>query len=491
MFATLLLPDFRLQAALRWRDTPGSAAVVDEMTDLLLETNAAARALGITPGLTGPQAMARDGRIALLAPARAQEECLNHLLVDRALGLSPDVERTAPGAVTADLSHVSKSHCWQQLADGLVAQFRAENLHLQAGLAATPDLALLAARGADPTAVIYEASAFAATLPITALEPSENLRLILADWGITTVGAFLKLPKSGAIERLGAEAQAMMRRVSGRHQRPLRLERARPEYAEAFDFDYEVETSEPLLFLLRRFLTDLTARLREVHRVTRRMTLAIPLDNGACHERTFCIPAPTAEIETLFRVLHTHLETLQLPQRPTGLRLKLEDTVPSRDQLQLFESALRDPNRFGETLARLKALVGNDHVGIPVPADTHRPDTFTLREFFNVEATSGRFTQPTDQRSLPPSLRGLPLRRCRPPCFAQVTLANALPAELHSDLASGEIINRDGPFRLSGNWWDNHRWELEEWDVELADGSLYRLARSGSHWTVEGCYEGC
>ncbi len=162
------------------------------------------------------------------------------------------------------------------------------------------------------------------------------------------------------------------------------------------------------------------------------------------------------------------------------------------DQLQLFESALRDPNRFGETLARLKALVGNDHIGIPVPTDTHKPDSFALRDFF-VAAVYDRRSKKCDDPAAagpPLQLRGLPLRRCRPPCFAQVTLTNGLPAELHSDLASGEITHRDGPFRLSGNWWDDKRWELEEWDVELADGSLYRLARSGSHWTVEGCYEG-
>lgn len=487
MFTCLLLPNFRLQAALRWREVPGSAAVVDEQTDLLLEINAAAWAHGIAPGQTGPQAMARDGRILLLPPARAQEDCLNHLLVDRAMGLAPEVEHTARGAVIADLSRAAKTLCWQQLADALIAQFRADALTLQVGVASTPDLALLAARGADPSAIVYDSPAFVAPLPIAALEPSESVRQILADWGVATVGELLRLPRSGVVERLGAEADSLLHRVSGRHKRPLRLVRLRPEYAEAFDFDYDIETSAPLLFLLRRFLNDLTARLRGAGRVARQMVLVVPLDDGSRHERTFCIPSPTADVETLYRILDTHLETLQLPQRPVGLRLRLEDTLPAKDQLQLFESALRDPNLFGETLARLKAFLGNDCVGVPIPADTHEPDQFTMGEFFSSRPGGERLQEDT-----PPYLssrRGLPLRRCRPARSARVVMQDGRPFGLASEIATGAVASCAGPYRLSGAWWDVQVWELEEWDVELEDGEVFRLARRGRCWTVEGCYE--
>jgi protein ImuB len=488
MFLCLLLPDFRLQAALRWREITGPAAVVDDRADLLLEVNAAARALGITPGQTGPQAMARNGRIHLLPRAEAQEHCLNNLLVDRAMGLSPDVEHTAPGAVIADLHRAAKTLCWQQLADTLVAQFRSDALTLQVGVASTPDLALLAARGADPVAVVYDPSAFVAPLPVSALEPSEAVQQILAAWGVGTVGELLRLPRSGVVERLGAEADDLLRRVSGRHRRPLRTIRQRPEYAEAFDFDYEVETSAPLLFLLRRFLNDLTARLREAGRVARQMVLSIPLDDGSRHERTFAIPSPTADVEVLYRILDTHLETLQLPQRPTGLRLRLEDALPAKDQLQLFESALRDPNLFGETLARLKAFLGNDAVGVPIPADTHEPDRFTVKDFFSRE--EGR--PPADSLSesdRKPALRGLPLRRCRPAPPARVVIQRGRPFGLASEIATGAVTCCAGPYRLSGTWWDPRGWEIEEWDVQLEDGAMFRLARRGRRWTVEGCYE--
>ncbi len=45
-----------------------------------------------------------------------------------------------------------------------------------------------------------------------------------------------------------------------------------------------------------------------------------------------------------------------------------------------------------------------------------------------------------------------------------------------------------GP-RSSGEWWLDSRWVSDEWDVELADGTLGRLAHDGSTWMLEGIYD--
>ncbi|MGB8467110.1 MAG: hypothetical protein WCE49_19345 [Terrimicrobiaceae bacterium] len=487
MFGCILLPNFLLQASLRWHDTRGQAAVVDEATlkGIVLEVSDGAAARGIAAGMTSAQAMARDTGIVIRPRSPAQEQCLNQILVQTALALSPDVELTRDGACVADLSRVGKGTCWQQLADQQVARLRAQGLCAVVGIAPTPDLANLAARGAGPSAVVYDTGAFASGLPLEALEPPADLLQILHGWGIHRVGEFLALPKRETIERLGPEAEALRRRVSGRNKRLLRLVRATPEYAEAFDFDGEIETVEPLLFLLRRFLDGLCERLRAVYRVAQRLTLFLPLEDGSSHERAFCIPVPTAEVESLFRILHTHLEDLQLAKRPTGVRLNIHATLPAKDQLQLFESALRDPNRFGETLAKLKAFLGNDSVGVPARSNTHRPDSYGLADCFAAETE-------TQKKSACPSEppRGLSLRRYRPALPGAVRMKNGRPASVESSAACGTIRECAGPYRLSGHWWDSERWQQEEWDVALDKGGLYRLSRRETLWKIEGCYEG-
>ncbi len=46
-----------------------------------------------------------------------------------------------------------------------------------------------------------------------------------------------------------------------------------------------------------------------------------------------------------------------------------------------------------------------------------------------------------------------------------------------------------GPWRSSGNWWDNNGWSRNEWDVETDDGALYRLFEENNGWYVDGIYD--
>ena len=83
----------------------------------------------------------------------------------------------------------------------------------------------------------------------------------------------------------------------------------------------------------------------------------------------------------------------------------------------------------------------------------------------------------------------LALRRVRPPRPAQVTLTAGRPVHLRSDRLAGSIVAGAGPWRSSGEWWTEQPWIHDEWDVELGDGTLCRLAHDGSAWWLEGIYD--
>jgi hypothetical protein len=73
---------------------------------------------------------------------------------------------------------------------------------------------------------------------------------------------------------------------------------------------------------------------------------------------------------------------------------------------------------------------------------------------------------------------GLQLRRFRPPLVARVEFRERLPVLIRSGVCNGRIVDRRGPFLLSGNWWDDGRWWREEWDVQMPDGKMYRVFRA-------------
>src|SRR5207237_437196 len=84
-------------------------------------------------------------------------------------------------------------------------------------------------------------------------------------------------------------------------------------------------------------------------------------------------PAPTRNLETLFRMLHTHLENLKTDAPIVAVQLRAKACPAENHQFRLFETALRNPNHFYETVARITALLGPDRVGTPVLEPTQRP----------------------------------------------------------------------------------------------------------------------
>ena len=95
------------------------------------------------------------------------------------------------------------------------------------------------------------------------------------------------------------------------------------------EFEYEVQTLEPLLFVLRRFIEQLAVRLETIYRVPAALSLTLLFDDGQEYRRVFRIPAPTGNVETLFRVLHTNLENFTAPSSVKSLHLA---ATPTRAQ---------------------------------------------------------------------------------------------------------------------------------------------------------------
>lgn len=53
----------------------------------------------------------------------------------------------------------------------------------------------------------------------------------------------------------------------------------------------------------------------------------------------------------------------------------------------------------------------------------------------------------------------------------------------------GRIIQKTGPWHLSGHWWDHQRWLRTEWDIETEDQHLYRIFQRNGETFVEALYD--
>lgn len=314
---------------------------------------------------------------------------------------------------------------------------------------------------------------------------------ILHKWGIHTLGQFASLDKDDLNARLGPEAVRLWERANGQATRLLKLIQPPESFAESFEFEHEVETVEPLLFMLRRFLQQLSLRLNAIYLVAKELTLRITFADKKYYERSFKIPQPTNDVDLLFRMLHTHLESFKSEQPIIAVSLEAQPIKPAQQQFGLFETALRDPNQLYETLARLTALLGTDRVGTPVLEETYRPDAFRMQPFSwqlgGTTSVSSHYSSDATER-IPPISKPA-LRRFRPSASASVFVAENKPAHIRSARIEGEIFSHKGPYATSGNWWDEAAWSRIEWDVQLGNGVVARCHQSESGWALEGVYD--
>ncbi|HJT44654.1 MAG TPA: hypothetical protein VJ721_00150 [Chthoniobacterales bacterium] len=297
------------------------------------------------------------------------------------------------------------------------------------------------------------------------------------------------LNKEELRDRLGPDAVRLWARANGTARRMLKFVQPPESFEESFEFDREVETAEPLLFILRRFLEQLALRLSSIYLVARELTLTITFSNKGTYERVFKIPQPTNEVDLLFRMLQTHLDNFKSEYAIVAVALRAEPSRPASQQFGLFETTLRNPQQLYETLARLSALVGNDRVGTPVLEETHRPDAFRMENFcWNVEGTTSVSSNSSgDAMERVPPISKPALRRFRPPARTSIFISEQ--RYLESDKLRGQILNQAGPFLLSGNWWDENRWGRAEWDMQMENGELVRAHQSDGSWKLDGIYD--
>ena len=176
MFATIYLPNFYLQAALRYeaqlRSKPVALIEGQERKPVIIQLNPAAEAAGVRKGMTPSQALARCLQVVIKVRARAQEKSIEEILLHAAFMLSPWVESTAPGIATVEFSDVRQSGLDRNInskVTRVVDRLGKFEIVARAGIAASPDTSLLAAHLAQPVLEIENAKEFLSLLPIETL----------------------------------------------------------------------------------------------------------------------------------------------------------------------------------------------------------------------------------------------------------------------------------------------------------------------------------
>jgi nucleotidyltransferase/DNA polymerase involved in DNA repair len=170
MFATLYLPKFYLQAAMRHQPKLRAqpVALIDTAQNKvsIIQINELAEKAGVRQGMTPSQALARSLQVVIRTRERGQENVIDEILLQHAFTLSPFVEATAAGICTVQFTDNRNLNA---KLSRVVANLAHCEITAQAGIASSPDTSFLAAHLARPVLQIDEPKEFLAPLPIETL----------------------------------------------------------------------------------------------------------------------------------------------------------------------------------------------------------------------------------------------------------------------------------------------------------------------------------
>jgi len=494
LYACVHAAEFPAQALLRLRTDLQSQPVVildgPAPQETVCSLNRHASRRGAVLGMTKLEAEGISG-LQLLSRSAEVETAAHEVLLECAAKFSPRIEEASGGTACALVLDIAGTELLFGPPEKLAARLRDEmataGFRVSIATSAnyhTAQLKAAATRGITIVPAGEEARALE-KLPIASLALTEEHQETFALWGIRTLGELGTLPEAELVKRLGAAASDWRALAHGaaRHT----FQPIEPEFAlkEFYDFETPVEQIDSLLFIGARMIDCLVARAVGRALSLASLTVDMELEGKQSHRLAIHPAIPSMDRKFLLKLLQLEMGAHPPVAAVVSLTFTAEAGQSSKVQLGLFAPQTPEPSRLDVTLARLKALVGEDRVGTPLLEDTHRPGSFQMKNFV-VDA------KPSAQKTECPRMA---LRRVRPPRSVQVSLHAMKPVAYRDGDSRFEIAAAYGPWRTSGCWWSPDGWDTEEWDALATSGNgemfgcLLVQDRLRNEWRLEAFYD--
>ena len=506
LYAAIHAEEFPAQALLRLRTDLAvqPVAILDGRPPLqtVCSLNRAARLKGAVAGLTRLEAETILD-LHLLARCPQTEAAARAVLLECVAHFSPRIESVDEPDATQTCSCVlditGTERLFgppQTLAERLRDALADAGLRVSIAVSNNFHTARLKAASTRGITIIqpgHEAIALS-KLPLAALDLPPDPAEVFAIWGIRTLAELAALPESDLIARLGPQARDW--RTLARGELTHAFQPIEPKFSlrEFCAFETPVEQIDSLLFIGARMIDCLATRASTHALSLASLTVEMQLDGDhAMHrailQRTIRPALPTTDRKFLLKLLQLEIGANPPQSAVLSLTLSAQAGQSSKVQLGLFAPPTPEPSRLDVTIARLKAIAGEDRVGCPVLEDTHRPGSFRMENF---TVTNSANTPAVIETSTQPRMA---LRRIRPPTQVRVQLEALKPVTFRDREQHYKVAAAYGPWRSSGCWWSTDPWSTEEWDVLAESRSGASLACllvhncTQNNWQLEAIYD--
>jgi protein ImuB len=375
------LPALPLEALSPPADEPAGIVENQGARRLVIAVNPAAAQRGVQAGTPVNSALSLIPEIRLLPRNLPAERQALETLACWAYGLGTPVTLCpASLAVWVEIRRSLRLFGgWRPLRSHIAAEAGRLGYTRQYGVAPTLSAAaLLAQAGAGlqrPIPLPEEIREAIWEWPLQLLPFDRAVHQTLHGSGLRRIGEVLDLPRDSLGRRFGPQVPLALQRLLGEAAETWQSFEPPPVYRRRFELPGSAETTEGLLFPLRKMLGDFALYLRARDVAVQQFQLRFR-DLG---RRTTCLElgllAPTRDPGRLLLVLRERLEKVVLAEPVQELVLIARRFEPaSAAQDDLFQSGSQSAESFETLQERLVARLGADAVRRLAPASDHRPE---------------------------------------------------------------------------------------------------------------------
>lgn len=367
-----------------------------------------------------------------------------------------------------------------QIAENILSHLKTNNVSGNVAVANTVDTAILLARQKKGLNHTVASPAEFQKLPLRDLGIENDSIGIFNELGITNIEELRQIPADDLINRYGQDFQKVIDVIEQNDKSFLMPNIKESNVVWIYELDFPVDDFEQLIFIVNHGLDSLLGRIATLGLSTEQLDIAFKLNNKT--ERNYEIKTSFPTLEKTFWLKLINLRVSLDPPEAAILVVTVVShfTRPRPNQKGLYAVSRPEPESLLLTINKLKKLVGEDNVGIPVLLNQRLSEPFTL-----------------DADLLPQGKETLEVRSEKaiisfiyyhPPVRAEVLVRDGRLVFIKTRVFSGHVTEYSGVWKANSKWWDKS-WKTQEWDVEVENNGIYRLCKVDKDWFLAGEYD--
>ncbi len=370
----------------------------------------------------------------------------------------------------------------ERVSQKIFEELQKQNMAGNIAVAEKVKTAILLARQKTPAegCMLSAADAFP-MLPLSDLPQIEQDTLkVFNELGLRKVEDLLAIPKDELVNRYGRGFIDVIDTIEQKGASLLTPNVKETSVSWNYELDHSVEDFEQLIFILNHGLDKLFEQVSYAGFSTEQLDITFKLRSKA--EKTYEIKTSFPTLERTFWLKLINLRVSLDPPEAGIIAVGVVShfTKPRPSQRGLYAVSRPEPESLLLTVNKLKKLVGEANVGVPVMLNQRLIEAFEL----DAEAMPAGLEN-SDMR---PEKAVIAFSWFHPPVRAEVLVRDGRLVFVRTHLFSGHVKEYSGVWKANSKWWERS-WRTQEWDIEIEDGGVYRLCKAGKDWFLTGEYD--